>query len=74
MSFSQPNPQMYTAEQPGDGSAPMNPGVGGAPGMGDGSVQFAGGSMPASAGGLPGSPGGSDSKTTLWYVLLRPIL
>lgn len=70
MSFSQPNPQMYTGEQPADGGAPGAPGVG-APGMGDGQVQFQPGSIPQPAGGA-GTPTNPEGKTTLWMGELEP--
>ena len=55
---------MYTGEQPADGGAPGAPGVG-APGMGDGQVQFQPGSIPQPAGGA-GTPTNPEGKTTLW--------
>lgn len=64
MSFSQGNPPMYGGEQPADGSAPGAPGAG-APGLGDGQAQFAGGSIPPPTGG-GGTPTNSEGKTTLW--------
>lgn len=70
MSFSQPNAQMYVGGEPqGDGGQQIAPGVGGAPGMGDGQGQFPTGSIPAPAGGA-GTPTNPESKTTLWYVKL----
>ena len=47
-----------------DGGAPGAPGVG-APGMGDGQVQFQPGSIPQPAGGA-GTPTNPEGKTTLW--------